>query len=152
MPSPRLNYMHGKNLGALLDESGDVTALMPQAKRLITLRQILAEVLPSGLSQYCSVANWRRGRLVIFAENNSVAAKLRLLCPGLVSHYLKRGTEVTAIDIRVQPSSSSRLTQQKQAVMTPAAAQALLSFAGQLADCELKTAVAALARHSLIRE
>ena len=94
--------MHAKPLGAILTEAEGINSLMPQAKRLLELRRILSETLPGELPQYCSVANWRRGRLVIFAENNAVAAKLKLLCPALGSHFLKCGVEVTGIDIQVQ--------------------------------------------------
>lgn len=138
--------MHGKTLGAFLDQSEGTNSLMPQAKRLLELRQILLEALPGRLPLYCSVANWRRGRLVIFAENSAIAAKLKLLCPTLSDHYLKRGIEVTAIEIQVQPRQRPPRVPQKRAALSDAAADSLASFARQLPDSELKTIVTSLAK------
>ncbi|MBI2317200.1 MAG: DUF721 domain-containing protein [Betaproteobacteria bacterium] len=138
--------MHSKTLGAFLDQSEGTNSLMPQAKRLLELRQILLEALPGRLPLHCSVANWRRGRLVIFAENSAIAAKLKLLCPTLSDHYLKRGIEVTAIEIQVQPRPPAPARPAKRAALSEAGADSLARFARQLPDSELKTVMTALAR------
>jgi len=137
--------MHAKPLGAILTEAEGINSLMPQAKRLLELRRILSETLPGELPQYCSVANWRRGRLVIFAENNAVAAKLKLLCPALGSHFLKCGVEVTGIDIQVQPAKPPLAHREKRSELSQAAASALTDLSSQLYDSKLKSILLSLA-------
>lgn len=138
--------MHAKTLGAILDEANGINSLIPQAKRLLELRQLLSEALPAGLAPYCSVANWRPGRLVILAENSAIAAKLKLLRPTLGDHYLKRGIEVTVIDIRVQPAEFTDRKRRKSATLSAAAADSLSRLAIQLPDSELKTTIAEIAK------
>jgi hypothetical protein len=138
--------MHAKTLGAILDEASGTNSLIPQAKRLLELRQLLSEALPAGLARCCSVANWRPGRLVILAENNAIAAKLKLLRPALTDHYLERGIEVTVIDIRVQPAEFTNRKRGKSATLSAAAADSLCRLATQLPDSALKTAVSELAK------
>ncbi|MBI4293950.1 MAG: DUF721 domain-containing protein [Betaproteobacteria bacterium] len=138
--------MHAKTLGAILDEANGINSLIPQAKRLLELRQLLSAALPPGLAPYCSVANWRPGRLVILAENNAIAAKLKLLRPTLTHYYLEHGIEATVIDIRVQPGQAAHPRPKKIAALSRAAADSLSKLAVQLPDSELKTAIAELAK------
>jgi len=146
MPSFSLvDFMHAKTLGAVLDGTSGINSLIPQAKRLLELRHVLSEALPAGLAQYCAVANWRAGRLVIFAENSAIAAKLKLLRPALHDHYLKRGIEVTVIDIRVQPAQPAGPPPGKMAKLSAAAVDSLSRLAAQLPDSELKTTIRELA-------
>lgn len=144
--------MHAKSLDAILNEAEGINSLMPQAKRLLELRRILSEALPGELPRYCSVANWRRGRLVIFAENNSIAAKLKLMRPILGDHFLKRGVEVTAIDIQVQPKQPGSEQPGKGAKLSTAAAGFLADLTAQLPDSELKKSIAALAGNNVSKD
>lgn len=137
--------MHAKTLGAILTEAEGINSLMPQAKRLLELRQILSAALPGELPQYCTVANWRQGRLVIFAQNNAVAAKLTLLRPTLADHFLKCGVEVTAIDIQVQPANPPQARPEKRSELSPSAARSLVGLAIQLPDSGLKSVISSLA-------
>src|SRR4051812_35929618 len=107
--------MHPHKPDALLSGSGGIPALMPQAQRLLQLRQLLADLLPDALAQACTVANYKHGKLVVFAENNTVAAKLRLLSPTLRDHLTNRGVEVTELDIGVQAPEAARKNASKSA-------------------------------------
>lgn len=137
--------MHAKSLGAILNQAESINSLMPQAKRLLEMRQILAEALPGELPRYCTAANWRQGRLIIFAENNAIAAKLKLLRPTLGDHFLKRGVEVTAIDIQVQPERPALALPGKRAKLSAAACGFLTDLSSQLSDSDLKKSIEALA-------
>ena len=95
--------MHTRNFSTLLDQAEGIGSLMPQARRLLELRRILAVVLPEPLARSCLIANYRQGKVVIFAANNAVAAKLKLISPKLVQHFSERGVEVTGMEVRVQP-------------------------------------------------
>jgi len=84
-----------KNPCAFLNQVDSVAALMPQAERLIELRQILSSLLPESLARRCSVANYRQGRVVIFASNGATAAKLKLMLPSLLEQLSGCAMEVT---------------------------------------------------------
>jgi len=138
--------MHPHKPDALLTGSGGIPALMPQARRLLQLRQLLADLLPEALARACTVANYKHGKLVVYAENNAVAAKLRLLSPTLRDHLSNRGVEVTELDIGVQAPEAAQEKRSKSAHLSGSAAAALAGLATQLPDSPLKERVAEMAR------
>ena len=95
--------MHSKNIRAYLGSAAGIAGLLPQAERLIELRRIYSKLVPQQLLRSSSVVNYKQQTVVIFAENNAVAAKLRLLSPRLVNDFSKFGAEVTGIRLEVQP-------------------------------------------------
>ena len=133
--------MHAKNMDAYLDQPDGINALMPQAKRLLELRQVLLETLPQPFAGLASVANYRQGKVVIFAANSSVAAKLKLLGPALKDHFVRRGLQVTALEIDVQPEGPAAAQPPKAALLSESARLALAELSTQLPDSELKNSV-----------
>jgi len=138
--------MPTKNPCAFLDHPEGIAPLMPQARRLIELRRIFATALPESLARYTSIANIKQGKLVIFAANGAVAAKLRLLSPALLEQVSTRATEVTGLEVRVQPSVGSVQVPEKSVKMSKIGAANLTQLCEQLPDSELKSAVNRLAR------
>ena len=134
--------MHIKNPCAFLDKADGIAALMPQAKRLIELREILASLLPESLARRCSVANCRQGRVVIFAANGATAAKLKLMLPSLLNQLSERAMEVTGLEVAVQAPGSEHQVPEKSAKISQEAASGLAKLSEQLPDSELKTALA----------
>lgn len=134
--------MHIKNPYAFLDQADGIAALMPQAKRLIELREILASLLPESLARRCSVANYKQGRVVIFASNGATAAKLKLMLPTLLKQLSERAMEVTGLEVAVQAPESEHQVTEKSAKMSQEAAAGLAELSEQLPDSELKTALA----------
>jgi len=137
--------MHSKNLSAFLVQAEGINALMPQAKRLLALRQVLRDSLPEPLGKNSTVANYRQGRLVLYAANAAIAAKIKLLRPALVARYASMGLEVTAMDIEVQPAEVAETAPQKAAVLSENARRTLAELVSQLPESELKSAIAAIA-------
>jgi hypothetical protein len=137
--------MHAKNLNEYLAQADSINALMPQALRLIELRHVLLKVLPETLAGTATVANYRQGKIIIFAANAAAAAKLKLLGPTLLERFAKRGFQVTALKIEVQPGDEPPNRHPKEAVLSDAALRALDNLASQLTDSELKTTIAVLA-------
>ena len=133
--------MHMKNPCAFLDQTEGVAALMPQAERLLKLRKILASLLPDSLARHCSVANYKQGRVIIFASNGATAAKLKLMLPSLSEQFSGRATEVTGLEVVVQARESEPQVPDKSAKMSEVATTTLAAFSDQLPDSELKTAV-----------
>ena len=134
--------MHSKNLRAYLDSTAGIAALLPQAERLIELRRIYSEIAPQQLLGSSSIVNYKHQTVVIFAENNAIAAKLKLLSPRLVKDFSKRGVEVTGIRLEVQPRQESReQLAPKQAKLSQGGNESLEALARRLPDSKLKQAV-----------
>jgi hypothetical protein len=141
---------HPHKPGAFLKGSGGIPALMPQAQRLLELRQFLADLLPGALARSCSVANYKHGKVVvIFAENNAVAAKLKLLSPTLCDRLAQRGVEITGLEIEVQPPELIGKMHRKAAELSAGAAASLAQLATQLPESELKTSIERLAQRNM---
>jgi hypothetical protein len=138
--------MHSKNIRAYLDSATGIAALLPQADRLIELRQIYMQIMPQQLLRSSSIVNYKQENVVIFAENNAIAAKIKLLSPRLVNDFSKRGLQVTGIRLEVQPRQTPQnLPSQKHARLSQAGAQSLEALAQRLPDSKLKQALADLA-------
>ena len=133
--------MHTKNPCAFLNQAEGVPALMPQAERLLELRKILASLLPDALARRCSVANYKQGRVIVFASNGATAAKLKLMLPSLLERLSGRATEVTGLEVLVQAREAEPQVTDKSAKITDSAASALAALSEQLPDSELKTAL-----------
>ena len=140
--------MHSKNIRAYLDSVAGVAALLPQAERLIGLRRTYGELVPKQLLQSSSIVNYKQGKVVIFAENSAVAAKLKLLSSRLIDDFSNRGWEITGIRVEVQPRETPENTATaKQARLSPAGAGYLKALAERLPDSKLKHTLADMARH-----
>jgi hypothetical protein len=133
--------MHMKNPCAFLNRADAVAALMPHAERLIELREILSSLLPESLARRCSVANYKQGRVVIFAANGATAAKLKLMLPSLLEQLSGRATEVTGLEVAVQALEPEQQVSEKSAKISSEAASGLAELCDQLPDSELKTAM-----------
>ena len=107
--------MHPKNPCAFLNQPDGIAPLMPQARRLIELRKILAAMLPESLARSCSIANYKQGKVVIFAANGATAAKLKLMLPTLSEQLSQRGIEVTGLEVCVQPLAPDHQAVEKSA-------------------------------------
>jgi hypothetical protein len=134
--------MHMKNPCTFLNQADAIASLMPQAERLIDLREILASLLPESLARRCSVANYKQGRVVIFAANGAIAAKLKLMLPSLLEQLSGRAREVTGLEVAVQAPIAERQVNEKFAKISREAAEKLAELSEQLPDSELKTALA----------
>jgi hypothetical protein len=130
-----------KNPCTFLNQSDGIAPLMPQAKRLIELREILAAVLPESLARYCSIANYKQGKVVIFTANGAIASKLKLMLPTLLEQLSRRAMEVTGLEVCVQPLNSDSQLVEKSAKMSQEAALGLARLCEQLPDSELKIAL-----------
>jgi hypothetical protein len=133
--------MHMKSSYAFLNQADGIAALMPQAERLIKLREILASLLPESLARRCSVANYKQGRVLIFASNGATAAKLKLMLPSLLEQFSGRATEVTGLEVAVQALESEPQVSEKSAKISIEAASGLAELCEQLPDSELKNAL-----------
>jgi hypothetical protein len=126
---------------AFLNQADGIAALMSQPERLIRLREILASLLPESLGRRCTVANYKQGRVLIFASNSATAAKLKLMLPSLSEQFSRRAMEVTGLEVAVQAPESENQVFEKSAKISATAASGLAEFCEQLPDSELKSAL-----------
>jgi hypothetical protein len=137
--------MHIKNPCAFLNQTEGIAGLMPQAECLIRLRAILASLLPVSLARRCSVANFKQGRVVVFASNGAAAAKLKLMLPALLEQFSRRATEVTGLEVVVQAPEFGHQLAEKSVKMSAEAAEKLARLSEQLPDSELKRTLSRIA-------
>ncbi len=139
--------MQTKKLGEFLSSAPEIGRLVPQAVEFLEVRQALRELLPNTLRGFCEIARVKQGNVVIFAENNATAAKLRLLGPTLANELRRRGLKVTGIESRVQGGMLRPAREPRSAVELSSAAGAALDRLGaQLPDSRLRIAIRSLAR------
>jgi hypothetical protein len=138
--------MHSKNLRAYLDSDAGIASLLPQAERLIDLRRIYQEIMPQQLLRSSSIVNYKQETVVIYAENNAIAAKIKLLSARLVNDFSKRGMQVTGIRAEVQPREIPKeKVAEKHAKLSAAGAESLEALAKRLPDSKLKQTLAEMA-------
>lgn len=68
-----LEQGHTPNLGATLKHVAYLAQLSP----------LLLQALPTELAEFCQLANYRQGRLVLSVSNQAIATKLRFILPSL---------------------------------------------------------------------
>lgn len=145
--------MHSKNIRAYLDSATGISSLLPQAERLIELRRVYRKLVPQQLSRSSSIVNYKQQIVVIFTENNAVAAKLRLLSPRLINGFLENGVKVTGIRLEVQPRQSPKTeVAPKRATLSAAGAESLKALARQLPESRLKQALATIATRGTLAQ
>jgi len=140
--------MQAKHIGEYLISDSGTSRLVPQAALLLAIRRQLSVVLPDHLCRSCTIANYKQGVVILFAESNAAAAKLRFLAPRLIEALGKHGLKVTGIKVEVQAKSSFAVqaTEKKARSLSSPAAAALGGLCGKLPDGRLKRAVETLAK------
>jgi len=94
--------MQSNRLDAFIQSNDTLAHLQQHASRLLKLQRIYEEIAPAHLAQSSWIANLKAGVLVIHAFNGAVAAKLNQLTPRFVDDFLKRGVDLTGIEVRLQ--------------------------------------------------
>jgi hypothetical protein len=136
-----------RRLNSLLKGNADLQALVNQADRLGALQQLWNSVVPPLLRPHSRAGGLSHRRITVFADNGAVAAKLKLLAPGLLKAMQNKGLEVTSIRVEVQVKSERRSPQQAPRHLSRKAADSLQALAEALPESPLRTALQRLARH-----
>lgn len=123
--------------------------LSHHAGRLLRMQRILESALPRTLVRGARVANYKLGKLIIHADSGAVAAKLKQITPTLLGVFLDEGTQVTGIEVRVQPRTTQpqRSSKKTSVPLGNKPKQGLTSLAADLpADSPLRQALEHLLR------
>jgi hypothetical protein len=140
--------MPAHKLGDLLAQSGELSALSRQARRLAELQQVLLKAVPPPLAKFTRVKILRAGTLFLLADNSAIAAKLRQLAPTLLLHVRKRESEVTGIQVEVQVAAQQPGASGAQSGrdLSLAAVNTLDRLAEALNESPLKSALTRMVR------
>lgn len=123
-----------RSLEDFLSSDASLARLSAHARRLLQFQRIFESA--TQLARHSRVANLRSGKIIIHALNGAVATKLRQIEPRLVAIFQNEGSEVTGIDIRLQPGAESRGTirHERSAKIDAKQKQALTSLADGLPE------------------
>jgi len=69
-------------------------------------QKLWGEIAPDNMAQFSHISSIKNNQFTVYANNNAVAAKIKLLIPSLLIKLEKQGYEVTAIRVKVQAKSS----------------------------------------------
>jgi hypothetical protein len=129
--------------------------LLMEAKALLKLQRIFAEIAPSPLAKYCSLGQLNQGQLTLYAANAAIAAKLKQTLPALLLQFQTRGVEVTSFSVAVQArnitiqdfdkiNQSVSEKMRRPASISTAGLTSLEGLSSSLHDSSLKNAVTSL--------
>jgi hypothetical protein len=122
------------------DATPAMQSLVQQAQRLIELQQVFTEIAPKPLAQSVRVGRFTHASLLLLADNGAVAAKVTQLTPSFLINFRKRGYEVTAIRVEVQPPSRA-VPQHRKIGLSAKALSHLQELAANLPASPLRTAL-----------
>jgi len=129
---------------ALLNIPG-LTELAAHAKEAQAAQKIWVEIAPDNLAQLSHAASIKNQQFTIFANNNAVAAKIKLFMPSLLIKLEKLGCEVTSIRVKVQVKSSPQAKPKVIKKISSKAGLDLKLLAKKLAGSPLGDALSKLA-------
>jgi hypothetical protein len=95
--------MQARTVNECLNADEAMARLAAHAGRLLKLQRIIETTIPTALALSCRVANYKLGVVIIHADNGAVATKLRQIAPRLSDELRSSGSEITEIQIKVQP-------------------------------------------------
>ncbi|HNU66710.1 MAG TPA: DciA family protein [Methylotenera sp.] len=124
----------------------ELLALSVKTKEAQIAQSIWLTVSPENLAQWSHAYSLKNKQLSVFADNNAVAAKIKLLIPSLLIKLEKQGCEVTAIRVKVQVKSTPETPTKPVKKLSRHAATELTALAEKLAGSALGDALAKLAK------
>ena len=133
--------MTEKRIGLLIDSLPELQGVNREIRQIMALQSVLAEVLPDYLASYTKVASVKAGELVLFADNGTIAAKLKQMAPRILASIRQRGCEITGIRLQVQVSVRDNPLPQKHISLGSEARKAIDLLAERLNASSLKAAL-----------
>jgi hypothetical protein len=135
-----------RRLNALFKDNAELVALSSHAGELTTFQKYWEAVAPDSLKQSAHAGGVKHKRLTVYANNGTVAAKIKLLLPSLLTKLQKQGLEVTSIRVEVQVQSHREKPEKPPRNISPHAASSLGKLASELGDSPLGEALTRLSR------
>lgn len=121
--------------------------LLHKAQRLQLMQKQLSRLLPDELAPHVQVSNLHETRLVLCADSNAWATRLRYLSADLLSQLRKAGWSCQRIDVKVAANYAPPPAHKVQRNISPAARRLLRQTAQHLDDPDLAASLEKLAEH-----
>ena len=87
----------------IVNADSALARLTEQARALIKMDRQFRRLLPEAVAASCQAVRIEAGELLIFADNGLIAARLRMLAPGVVPRLAALGYPVERARVRVNP-------------------------------------------------
>jgi hypothetical protein len=123
----------------------ELLALKAHSKGNEVAQEIWGAIAPDNLAKFSHVSSIKNKQLSLYADNNAVAAKIKLFIPSLLIQLEKRGCEVTSIRVKVQVKSNPQPKPKTIKKLSSQAAADLNQLAKKLYGTSLGNALARLA-------
>lgn len=124
-----------------------LSQLANEARALMALDTVFRRLLPAPLSDYCRAVRIRDGELVVYADNGVVAARLKLIGPGLLPALTDRGYPASRIRVKVDIRFKPPVKPVKTLALSPAALECIEDAAASVANPLVSGALARLLAH-----
>lgn len=120
-----------RNLLELTNEDDQLSRLIHQAQYCQRLDKAFKKHLPSNIAARCQAVRINHlSQLIIFADNSTTAARLRLMAPEILSALNSSGFLSLSVKINVKPKIVAKARQNRLKLSAPAK-QALEHLAQQ---------------------
>jgi hypothetical protein len=136
-----------QRFNALLKQP-ELIALNARNQQTQVAQKIWEAIAPDNLARFSHVSSIKNQQFTVFADNNAVAAKIKLLIPSLLIRLEKQECEVTAIRVKVQVKSTPQPKLKTQKKLSPIAATHLQQLGKVLSGTALGDALVKLAKNA----
>ncbi len=136
-----------QRLNALFNQP-ELIALNEHSQQNQAAQKIWEAIAPDNLAEFSHAIGIKNQQFTVFANNNAVAAKIKLLIPSLLIKLEKQECEVTAIRVKVQVKSTPQPKPKTLKKLSPLAAKQLKQLGKKLSGTALGDALTKLAKNS----
>jgi hypothetical protein len=135
---------------SLLREAKPLKALFGEARRLDRLQQLVESQLQPAARDYCRVASWREGTLLLIVTDGHWATRLRYQQRRLQRQLqaMDEFRDLNRIQFKVQPPETARYKPGPAPELSIRAADNINETAQGISDPKLKAALERLASHA----
>jgi hypothetical protein len=131
----------GKPVADWVDNLARSNAIAVHAEELLRLQAVYKRCLPPGLAGTTDLANVREGIAFVSALSGPAAHRLRLMGPSILTALRAKGLEVSELRVLTRPPAPLPEAQEKKAIVTPAAREALAHLASDIPPSPLRSAL-----------
>jgi hypothetical protein len=124
----------------------ELGALKERTRDIQVAQKIWEVIAPENLAKFSHASSIKNGQFTVIADNNAVAAKIKLFIPSLLIKLEKQECEVTAIRLKVQVKSTPPAKQKTIKKLSSQAAKNLNVLAEKISGTTLGDALARLAK------
>ncbi len=131
----------GKTVAEWVNNLARSNAIAVHAEELLRLQAVYRRCLPAGMAGTTDLVNVREGIVFVSALSGPAAHRLRLMGPSLLTALRAKGLDVSELRVLTRPPAPRTAAHEKQAVVSPAAREALSHLAADIPPSPLRSAL-----------